>query len=247
MTDGRPPRRVVALGDSQTEGVGDPVDWRATGHHGWADRLVEGWRATVPDLRYRNLARAGSQMEDIRRDQLGAAVAFRPDLAFAVAGVNDVRHATDPQAVAADYHAILAGLLDAGARIVTVRLHDPVELLPLLSSNVRRAMTASLHAVRDAMDDTVRRLDAPDRLLVLDLAARPEPRDRSLYTFDRLHLNPAGHRAFAQAVADEVTRAWRLPPAVLAPAARRLGAELVHAGWIVRRWRPGGAPDALPP
>lgn len=52
-------RRYVALGDSQTEGVGDEPHPDGT-PRGWADRFAERLATVQPDLRYANLAVRGS-------------------------------------------------------------------------------------------------------------------------------------------------------------------------------------------
>src|SRR4051794_17875285 len=51
--------RFVALGDSFTEGVGDPDPARPNGLRGWADRVAEAIAADNPDFRYANLAIRG--------------------------------------------------------------------------------------------------------------------------------------------------------------------------------------------
>lgn len=53
----------VALGDSFTEGVGDPDPTRPNGLRGWADRVAEQLAVDNPSLRYANLAiRGGSSI-----------------------------------------------------------------------------------------------------------------------------------------------------------------------------------------
>lgn len=80
--------RYVALGDSQTEGVGDGDD--TLGLRGWADRLAEQLTTVNPGLQYANLAVRGRVAGQVRAEQLEPALALRPDLATVVAGVNDL-------------------------------------------------------------------------------------------------------------------------------------------------------------
>ena len=49
-------QRYVAIGDSWTEGVGDPDETRPNGVRGWADRVAEALAARREDFRYANLA-----------------------------------------------------------------------------------------------------------------------------------------------------------------------------------------------
>lgn len=61
--------RYVALGDSQTEGLGDGDD--IIGLRGWADRLAERLAAVNPSLAYANLAVRGRVAGQVRTEQLG--------------------------------------------------------------------------------------------------------------------------------------------------------------------------------
>ena len=83
-----PWHNYVALGDSFTEGLGDPVDGFA--RLGAIDRLAAALRQSNPDLRYTNLAKRGLLAAEIREQQLEAAVRLKPDFVSVVAGANDL-------------------------------------------------------------------------------------------------------------------------------------------------------------
>ncbi|MFC7641632.1 SGNH/GDSL hydrolase family protein [Streptosporangium lutulentum] len=92
--------RYVALGDSQTEGLGDGDDIR--GYRGWADRLAEHLAEADPDLLYANLAVRGRLAAQVHAEQLGPALRLRPDLVTVMAGMNDlVRPGFDATEIAA--------------------------------------------------------------------------------------------------------------------------------------------------
>lgn len=55
-----PWRRFVAVGDSFTEGIGDPDPNAPGAHRGWADRVAEVLGQQVDDFAYANLAVRGS-------------------------------------------------------------------------------------------------------------------------------------------------------------------------------------------
>ena len=78
--------RYVALGDSFTEGVGDPDPARPNGLRGWADRVAEVLSQQVDDFAYANLAVRGKLIAQIVQDQVEPAVALHPDLISICAG-----------------------------------------------------------------------------------------------------------------------------------------------------------------
>jgi lysophospholipase L1-like esterase len=57
--------RYVALGDSFTEGIGDPEPESVGGNRGWADRLAEVLSDGQPDFSYANLAVRGKILSQI--------------------------------------------------------------------------------------------------------------------------------------------------------------------------------------
>ncbi len=189
-TETRKRLRFVALGDSLTEGVGDPVDgaWR-----GWAALLAEGLAADEASVEFRNLAVSGAQTADVRRRQLPAALALRPDLVSVVVGVNDtLRRTFDIHSVAARLDEIYAACADAGAVLLTACLPDPGAMLGLPGALARplarrqRAVNAVVHALSERYEAV--HLHAAEG----DLAA-----DRALWSADRLHPGERGHRLFA--------------------------------------------------
>src|SRR3954468_5233885 len=96
MTGTHPWRRYVALGDSFTEGVGDPEPGSVGGLRGWADRVAEELAADRRDFAYANLAVRGLLLQEILDRQIGQALALEPDLITLSAGGNDmVFHGSD--------------------------------------------------------------------------------------------------------------------------------------------------------
>jgi lysophospholipase L1-like esterase len=114
-------RRFVVLGDSVAEGLTEPVD----GYHPlpFADRVHVELASCSPDLAYRNLGRRNLRAAEVRATQLGAAVAFRPDLALVVCGANDAMrpgYESRADAVDAELAAMVGALRQAGALVVTM-------------------------------------------------------------------------------------------------------------------------------
>ncbi|MFJ3235582.1 SGNH/GDSL hydrolase family protein [Streptomyces sp. NPDC086787] len=230
--------RYVALGDSQTEGVGDGDD--VSGLRGWADRLAERLAMDNPDLRYANLAVRGRQAGQIRAEQLAPAIALRPDLATVVAGMNDVlRPRFDADEVVGHLDAMFAALTAQGARVATCTFPDLARITPLA-----RPIAPRLLALNAGIWEAARR----HGVAVADATRYPVVNDPRLWSSDRLHANSLGHARIAAAVAhalglpgdDEWTRP--LPGAPAASRLRAAEAELRWAGsflgpWLVRRVR----------
>ncbi len=118
MTASHPFLRYVAIGDSLTEGIGDPEP--TGGHRGWADRLAEILTEGQPRLGHAHLAVRGKTSGQIRTGQLGPALALEPDLVTVMAGMNDVvRPRYDAWSVAANIEEMFARLTASGARVAT--------------------------------------------------------------------------------------------------------------------------------
>lgn len=99
----------VAVGDSFTEGVGDPGPDGA--FVGWADRLAVllADRRPEGDFGYTNLAVRGKLLDQIMEDQLPRALRLAPDLVSFSAGGNDIlRPGTDPDEVAERFERAIA-------------------------------------------------------------------------------------------------------------------------------------------
>jgi lysophospholipase L1-like esterase len=183
--------RYVAIGDSQTEGIGDP-DGNG-GHRGWADRFAGLLAAADPGARYANLAIRGHRAAQIRAAQLPPALALRPDLATVVAGMNDlIRPRFDPDVMLADIEAMFAALTGIGARVVTFTYPDIGSVAPFtrpLSPRVR------------ALNAEMRRLSARYAVTLIDFESVAATTHPSVWAEDRLHLSPLGHHLVARAVA----------------------------------------------
>jgi len=110
---------MVSIGDSFTEGIGDPIPGTADGHRGWADRVAEVLAAQVDDFAYANLAVRGKLITQIMADQVEPALALNPDLITFSAGGNDVlRPNGDPDAVAQQFEDAVARLSSQGATLL---------------------------------------------------------------------------------------------------------------------------------
>ncbi|MDX3539321.1 SGNH/GDSL hydrolase family protein [Streptomyces sp. MB09-01] len=238
MTD-REFLRYVALGDSQTEGLGDGDD--TTGLRGFADRFAGHLAAVNPGLQYANLAVRGRLAGQVRAGQLGPALALRPDIATVVAGVNDVlRPRFDAAEVAGHLEEMFAALTAAGAHVATVTFPDLGRIVPLARPLGPRLAD---------LNDRIREAAARHGVTVAE-TARPEAvADPRMWTTDRLHASALGHERIAAALAHAVGLPGRddtwthpLPPQAATPPGSALAAELRWAAaflgpWLGRRLR----------
>jgi len=231
--------RYVALGDSQTEGLGDG-DERA-GYRGWADRLAARLAELNPDLLYANLAVRGKLAAEIHAEQLAPALALEPDLATVLAGMNDLlRRRFDLAAVVGHIEAMFAALTAAGAQVGTVTFPDLGRITPLARPLLPRvrALNAAIRAAADRHD-----------VRVVETYTVVVTTDARIWTVDRIHASPLGHELIAASMAhalelpgsdDSWTRP--LPPAPRPSPAQAAATELrwiasIAAPWVTRRLR----------
>ncbi|MEU6032547.1 SGNH/GDSL hydrolase family protein [Streptomyces tauricus] len=250
--------RYVALGDSQTEGLGDGDD--GTGLRGCADRFAEELAKGSPDVLYANLAVRGRLAGQVRAEQLPPALALRPDVATVVAGMNDLlRPRFDADEVAGHLEAMFAALTGQGARVATVTFPDVGRLTPLARPLGRRVL---------ALNSRIREAAGRHGVVIADMSAHEVVTDPRLWSPDRLHASPLGHARIAAAVAhafglpgSDETWTLPLPPDASVPTRLRVvGAELRWVGgflgpWLLRRvqgrssgdGRQAKRPELLPP
>ncbi|MBB6434715.1 lysophospholipase L1-like esterase [Streptomyces candidus] len=230
-------RRYVALGDSQTEGLGDGDD--VGGLRGWADRLAEHLAAVNPSLQYANLAVRGRVAGQVLAEQLGPALDLRPDLASVVAGVNDLlRPRFDADRTVRELEEMFAALTAAGAHVVTLTVPDIGRIAPVARPVRHRVF---------ALNARIRVAAARHGVTVADTAVHAVATDPRLWSADRLHASPLGHERIAAAAAyalrlpgSDDTWARPLPPQELPGRGQAAAAELRWAAgflgpWLLRR------------
>ncbi|MBN8867595.1 MAG: SGNH/GDSL hydrolase family protein [Solirubrobacterales bacterium] len=239
MADGRRRyERFVAIGDSQTEGVGDPTGPDGT-ERGWADRFAARLSATQGGLLYANLAIRGRLLAQIDEEQMEPALAMEPDLISLIGGLNDVlRPGCDLDLVLARMDVMQERLAASGATVLSITYPDPARMMPigrLLSETVAE------------FNRGLRRIAERNGALLLDVAAAEDVADPDHWCPDRLHLNSAGHQVLADGMYSLVEplpegEAWPGEPPPRRPRglAERIGDEARWVGtfltpWIYRR------------
>jgi lysophospholipase L1-like esterase len=212
-------------------------------YRGWAD-LVAGELAAravsvgMDGFSYANLAIRGRLLPSVVAEQVPAAIAMRPDLISFAAGGNDaMRRGFDPAALISRFDEVVARLRAGGADVILFRFADVMSRLP-----GQRIVAPRMAILHRAVGETARRHGA----ILVDLFADDEFRNPALWSVDRLHLSPAGHRR----VAGHVLTALGLthdsdwmratPPPEPLPWLAARGADLRWAGqhlvpWVRRR------------
>lgn len=220
----------MALGDSLTEGVGDPVPGGAL--RGWADRLAGAMATADETFAYRNLAQRGLQTEDVRRTQLEAALRLRPDLASVLVGMNDLLDPHfDPARYRRQLDAIVGPLREGDADLLMATFPDVTMFSPL-PARFLHGIRARLHAASHA----VREVSVAHGALLLDAEALPEARQRRIMSVDRLHPGPRGHVLMAQAFARLLEESSGVP--IPQPEDAEIAGKLAQAQWLLRQFRP---------
>lgn len=192
-------RRYAALGDSLTEGVGDPgPDGRL---RGWADRLAEG--LACEGFEYHNLARLGARTRDVRAKQLPLAEELEPDLVSVVTGMNDaLAPALDLDALHEDLEMVVVRLRALGAFVFTATLPETPPALRVVPPGVRRPMEARLHDVSTVISRVARDND----VLCFDVDDFPGGFRLAIASIDGLHPNARGHLWIARTVAQRLSQ-----------------------------------------
>ncbi len=241
-------QRYVALGDSFTEGVGDPDPARPNGLRGWADRVAEVLATQDPEFRYANLAIRGRKLRAIIDEQVPPAVALQPDLVTIHAGGNDIlRPKVDLDLLAGHYDEAIGKLASTGAHVVVWTGMD------LAGSSLYGRLRGRVAT----FNEHVREIADRHGTAVLDLWRLKEFRDWRLWGTDRLHLGPAGHQLMAIRVLDQLDVPHDLDPHPLPPVVElsrpgQLKADLewartFAAPWVHRRLTGRSSGDGISP
>ncbi|MFY1573742.1 SGNH/GDSL hydrolase family protein [Verrucosispora sp. WMMD703] len=181
-------RSYVAVGDSFTEGLDDA--YPDGSFRGWADLVATRLAAEAgPDFAYANLAIRGRTFPGVVAEQVPAALAMKPDLISFAAGGNDVlRRSFDPDTLVSRFDEVVGRLRSRGADVLLFRFADVMARLP-----GQRLIAPRVALLNRAVGETAERHGA----ILVDLYADDTYLNPMLWSTDRLHLSPAGHRRVA--------------------------------------------------
>jgi lysophospholipase L1-like esterase len=248
MTQQHPWTRYVALGDSFTEGIGDPEEGSPGGHRGWADRVAEVLAEQTEDFAYANLAIRGRLLQQILDQQVEPALLLKPDLISISAGGNDIiRPGTDPDEIASRFESGLARLSSGGATVIMFNGPD-IGMTPVLG-RVRGKVAI--------YNENLRYLAKKYDAVVADMWALRELADPQMWAADRLHFSPTGHHTIARMVLEALNVENDLAPLQPEPLPRRpwrqartedmVWAREHFVPWVLRRLRHQSSGDNVTP
>src|SRR6185312_9665896 len=245
---GHPWSRYVAIGDSFTEGIGDPNPDSPGGYRGWADRVAEELARGHEDFAYANLAIRGRMLQQIIDEQIEPALALKPDLISICAGGNDViRPRSDPDAMAEKIDRAVARLAASGATIVLFTAPDMGDT-PVIGSVRGKAAI---------FNENLRTVATRHDAIIADMWALRQLKAPQMWAPDRLHFSPLGHHTIAAMVLDALNVEHSLQPEApkpLPPKRWRTARteDLVWARrhlvpWVLRRLRHQSSGDGILP
>jgi lysophospholipase L1-like esterase len=248
MSQQHPWSRYVAVGDSFTEGIGDPEPASPGGYRGWADRVAEVLSSGSDGFAYANLAIRGRLLQQILDEQIEPALQLRPDLVTISAGGNDIiRPNTDPDDIAARLEAGVARLRSDGATVVLFNGPD-IGMTPVLG---RMRGKVAIY------NQNLRAGAARHDLVVADMWALRELSDPRMWAPDRLHFSPIGHHTVARMVLQALNVENDLEPYTPEPLPPRRWrqARVEDIGWareylvpwVIRRIRHQSSGDGISP
>ncbi len=243
-----PWNRYVAMGDSFTEGIGDPEPSSPGGYRGWADRVAEELSRDQDDFCYANLAIRGRLLGQILGEQLEPALSLKPDLISISAGGNDlIRPGSDPDVLAESLDAAVATMTAAGATVLLFNGPD-IRDTPVLGK-VRGRVAI--------YNENLRTIAARHDAIVADMWSLRQLNDPQMWAGDRLHFAPLGHHTIAIMALNALNVPHTLVPRLPTPLppqrwqTARAG-DLVWAReflvpWVLRRLRHQSSGDGITP
>lgn len=212
-----PWHRFVAMGDSFTEGFGDPEPLSPGGYRGWADRVAEELDTGHGDFSYANLAVRGRTVRQVIDTQLVPALRMAPDLVSFQAGGNDlIQLGADPDRLAAAVEPAIEALSAAGATVI----------LFLGPDSGRQTVLGHVRTRVALYNEDLRAIAAHHGAIVADMWSLRDLSDARMWSADRLHPSPLGHQQVSAMVLDSLGVPHALAPLTVKPMPTRSWRQL---------------------
>lgn len=184
-------QRLVAIGDSFTEGLGDWNPRFPNSCRGWADRVARQLAKQDPEWTYANLAIRSRKLGPILDEQLEQGIALRPTLMTLYAGGNDLlEFNADIPALMDRYESAVRRMRASGSEVLLFTGYD-VHISPLVAPMRKRNWE---------FNSAVREIAERHGAVLVDYWGFEEFADRRFWGSDRLHMTTQGHRQLARRV-----------------------------------------------
>ncbi len=185
-------QHFIALGDSFTQGAGDPspqIPLRSA--HDW---LALWMQAANPSLKYTNLAEYGLRSWEIRDQQMNRALSLSPDLVSLIGPGNDgLRGPFSAERLRAEVGLIFGAFRSTGARLFTATTPDFTLRLEL-PEGVARRMRRNL----EATNAIVRDIAAQHGAILYEFWQSDLDRNPAIWSEDGVHPNAFGYLQIAR-------------------------------------------------
>ena len=187
-------KRVIALGDSLTVGIGDDTD-SVGAPLGWVQRFTKGLDVSDPYAsdEVLNLGEANAKTPQVRFKQLPVAAQHTACYASLITGMNDVIGKFDSSNYERDYASIVKSLASIAPTVLTATLPDISQQLGLDST---RATTIRQNIL--AANEIIRRVSALNGTVMFDAWAATVMA-AGIWSADGLHPNAKGYAGIADA------------------------------------------------
>lgn len=185
----------VAIGDSFTEGIGDPVD--GVSKLGAMDRVAAALKQSNPNLKYTNLAKRGLLVAEIREQQLQAALHLKPDFVTIVAGSNDILAGRfNPIRWEQELRTLYKTLAATGAVVSTGNIPN----FPVLRT-LKEPLQLRVNNNIAIGNDIIQRLAAQYQIILVDAwTISCSHLDGNDWSTDGIHPNSRGYLKFAKEI-----------------------------------------------
>ncbi|WP_348771149.1 SGNH/GDSL hydrolase family protein [Canibacter zhuwentaonis] len=240
--------RMIVIGDSFAEGLGDPEPKACGQLRGWADRVAEVFAGLDPNFAYANLAVRGKVIRQIAAEQVAPALKLKPDLVFISAGGNDVlRPRSNPDQISQRLEKIVAEFSAVGATVVLFSAFDVKDAKVFRTVREKAAVfSQNIYSIANKHD-----------ALVVHCWGIIAAHDERYWDADRLHLNALGHHTVALQVLNTLNVPHNLKQQHPAPLPERSWRQARHEDviwarehfmpWVIRRVKRVSSGDNLSP
>jgi lysophospholipase L1-like esterase len=190
---------VVLLGDSTLTGPGllHPSEI-------WVRQIAA--RMNDIELDLRSVAVGGSRAAAVRREQLPAALAHRPDVAIVSVGSNDSIRGVPVSLFRSELRVIVDSLTAAGAIVALAGIGD-LATIPRLPQPLATVLKARSNSFERVHDELARGRPDVVKLPIRDLASEAFRTRPGMFCPDLFHPSSRGHAAWADAAHGTLVRA----------------------------------------